>query len=287
MRLGLILGASSLLAATASTYLTDVAKWRADYESSLKKPDGWLSVSGLFWMRDGVNVVGSDPHSDVITPTGTPRRVGILRFAGGKTTFEPQTGADARINDKPATRKELRPDIANHPDVLRIGAVSLTVIVRGPKTGIRLRDPNAEPRRNFTGNVWYPVDPAWRIKAKWVAYPEPKMMKITNILGMTDEEPSPGYAEFTINGKTLRLEPVIEGNDLSILFKDATSGKTTYPPGRFLDPVLSKDGEIVLDFNEAYNPPCAFTAYATCPLPPKQNVLTTGIEAGEKNYGHH
>jgi uncharacterized protein (DUF1684 family) len=282
MRFAVIFAAGTLLAATASApYPSEVAKWRSDYEASLKAPNGWLSVAGLFWLRDGVNVVGSDSQSDVITPAGTPKRAGVLRFAGGKVTFEPQAGTGI------VTRGELKSDVSGHPDVIRIGAVSLTIVVRGPKTGVRMRDPNAETRRTFTGNVWYPADPAWRIKAKWVAYREPKKIAITNILGMTDEEPSPGYAEFTIKGRTLRLEPVLDDNELSFYFKDATSGKTTYPPGRFLDADMPKGGEIELDFNKAYNPPCAFTAYATCPLPPKQNVLTTAIEAGEKNYGHH
>ena len=120
-----------------------MAKWRADYETSLKAPNGWLSVAGLFWLRDGVNVVGSDPQSDVITPAGTPKRAGVLRFAGGKVAFEPQAGAGI------AAKGELKPDISGHPDVFRIGAVSLTVIVRGPKTGVRMRDPNAETSAQF------------------------------------------------------------------------------------------------------------------------------------------
>ena len=282
MRIAGIFAAGTLLAATVSSpYLADVARWRADYEASLKAPNGWLSVAGLFWLHDGANVVGSDPRSDVITPAGTPRRAGVLRFSGGQVSFEPRPGTGI------LTRGQLKPDISGHPDVIEVGSVSLTVIVRGPKTGVRLRDPNAETRRNFTGNVWFPADPVWRIKARWVAYPQPEKIAIANILGMTDEEPSPGYAEFTVKGKTLRLAPVVEDNELAFYFKDATSGKTTYPPGRFLDTDMPKGGEIELDFNKAYNPPCAFTAYATCPLPPKRNILTAAIEAGEKNYGHH
>jgi uncharacterized protein (DUF1684 family) len=288
MRLALVLAAGSLFAATVSTsYLAELAKWRTEREASLKKPDGWLSVSGLFWLHEGANMVGSDPKADVVTPAGTPERAGLLRFAGGKTIFEPQTGAGALIGDKPARRMELKADVTNHPDVIKIGDVTLTLIVRGPKTGVRMRDPNADTRRNFTGNVWYPADPAWRVVAKWVKYSQPKQIRITNILGMTDDEPSPGYAEFAVKGKMLRLEPVLEDGGLSFYFKDTTSGRTTYPPGRFLDADVPRGSEIVLDFNEAYNPPCAFTAYATCPLPPKQNVLAAPIEAGEKNYGHH
>jgi len=162
------------------------------------------------------------------------------------------------------------------------------VIKRMDRTGIRMRDPNAATRRNFTGCKWFPALEKWRIRAKWVAYPTPKKIRITNILGMTDEEPGPGYAEFSVNGRTVRLEPVIEDpGELSFMFKDATSGKTTYAQGRFLDTGLPKDGYVTLDFNQAYNPPCAFIAFATCPLPPRQNTLTVPIEAGEKKYGQH
>jgi hypothetical protein len=163
----------------------------------------------------------------------------------------------------------------------------MTIIERGGKTGVRLRDPNAETRRDFTGCKWFAADPAWRVHAKWVAYAKPKKIAITNILGMTDREDSPGYAEFSVKGQTMRLEPVSEDGGLAFIFKDATSGKTTYGAGRFLDTDLPKSGELELDFNKAYNPPCAFTAFATCPLPPKQNVLTAAIEAGEKKYGKH
>lgn len=276
MRIVALFAVGSLFAATVSTsYTSEIAKWRADYEASLKAPDGWLSVAGLFWLHEGVNVVGSDPASDVITPAG------VLRLARGKVMFEPQPGSGI------LTKGELKPDDPGPPDVLRIGAVSLTIIERGPKTGVRMRDPNAGTLRNFTGNVWYPIEPAWRIKAKWVAYPVPKKISITNILGMSDLEDSPGYAEFTVKGKTLRLEPIVEDNMLFFIFKDATSGRTTYPPDRFLHSEMPKGGEVELDFNKAYNPPCAFTAYATCPLPPKQNILAVAIDAGEKNYRHH
>lgn len=269
-------------------YLAQVAKWRADYEASLRAPYGWLSVAGLFWLHEGANVMGSDPRADVVLPAGLPKRAGVLRFTGGKTVLEPEAGAGVFIGGMPAVKAELKPDVSGRPDVVKIGDVSLTIVVRGPKTGVRMRDPNAESRRNFTGTVWYTADPAWVLKARWVTYPAPKKITITNILGMTDEEPSPGYAEFVVKGRTVRLAPVLDDNDLSFYFKDATSGRTTYPPGRFLDAEVPKrDGFIELDFNKAYNPPCAFTAYATCPLPPKQNILPVAIEAGEKNYGKH
>lgn len=295
--LALMTPAALLLAAAVNApardaFLKAEAEWRAQREASLKKPNGWLSVAGLFWLHDGAMVAGSDPQADIVLPASAPKRAGTLRMKSGAVTFEPAGGVHALISGKPATAAPLKPDTDEHHDELRIGSLSLTVIRRGEKTGIRLRDPDAATRRDFTGCKWFPPSEAWRIQAKWIAYPEPKKIKITNILGMTDDEPSPGYAEFTLGGRTLRLEPVGDETGLEIMFKDASSGKTTYAPGRFLDPDLpsnglKKNGTIVLDFNQAFNPPCAFTAFATCPLPPRQNALPVAIEAGEKQYSGH
>jgi uncharacterized protein (DUF1684 family) len=266
----------AMLALLASGTWTpaDVEKWRADYESGLKAPSGWLSVAGLFWLHEGSNVVGSDPQSDVVLPEGTPARAGVLRLNSGKATFEPASGTPVAI----------KPDSS---DTFRFGAVEMTLIERGGKTGARLRDPNAATRRDFTGCKWFPAAESWDVHARWVAYPEPKKIAILNVLGMTSQEPSPGYAEFTLQGQKLRLEPVVEDNQLFFMFKDQTSGKSTYAAGRFLYADMPKDGAVELDFNKAKNPPCAFTAFATCPLPPKQNALPVALEAGEKKYGPH
>jgi uncharacterized protein len=274
MRFMILFAAGTLLAGTAGPpdYADQIIKWRADYEASLKAPNGWLSVAGLFWLHEGPNQLGSDPQLDVVLPAGSPAHAGVLNLKGGKVTYE---------------KRMLRSDLAGHPEVVKIGDVSLTIVERGGKTGVRLRDPNAEARRDFTGCKWFAADAAWRIHARWVAYSQPKKIAITNILGMTEAETSPGYAEFTVKGKTMRLEPVAEDGGLFFIFKDATSGKTTYGAGRFLDVDMPKSGEVELDFNKAYNPPCAFTAFATCPLPPKQNVLASPIEAGEKSFGKH
>jgi uncharacterized protein (DUF1684 family) len=269
-----ILAAGALLAAP---YRTETEKWRVDYEAALRAPEGWLSVAGLFWLREGDNAVGSDAQSDVVLPAGTPRYAGSFLFHQGVVTFKPASGPAA----------VLKPDDPGPPDVIHIGSVAVTIIKRGGKTGVRLRDPNSPARSHFTGCQWFPIDEAWRVKAKWVAYPEPRKIAITNILAMTDQEPSPGYAEFTVQGKTLRLEPVTEEDHLFFMLKDLTAGKTTYAAGRFLYAAMPKDGIVELDFNKAENPPCAFTAFATCPLPPKQNWLAAAIEAGEKKYGNH
>jgi uncharacterized protein len=261
----------------AGSYRGETEKWRAEYEARLRTPEGWLSVAGLFWLHEGDNAVGSDPHADVVLPAGTPNRVGILRFHAGEATFKPPAGPAAH----------LKPDTPGPPDVVHVGSVAMTIIKRGEKTGVRLRDPDAPTRLRFTGCQWFPIDDAWRVQARWVAYPEPKKIAITNILGMTDQEPSPGYAEFTLRGKTLRLEPVTEDDHLFFMLRDLTAGKTTYGAGRFLYAAMPKDGAVDLDFNRTENPPCAFTAFATCPLPPKQNWLPIAIEAGEKKYGNH
>jgi hypothetical protein len=279
MKFGLMLAAGVLLA--GSTYKDEIADWRTKHEAGLKKNDGWLSVAGLFWLHEGPNAVGSDPKSDVVLPAAAPKRAGMLLFHAGKVSFEP---ADKGFAGKHGA---LRIDSDGRPDLVEIAGIQLTVIRRGEKTGVRLRDPNAATRRDFPGLKWFPADESWRVKAKWTSYTEPKTIAITNVLGMTDQEPSPGYAEFTLHGQKLRLEPVLEDNELFFIFKDQTSGKSTYGAGRFLYADLAKNGEVVLDFNKAENPPCAFTAFATCPLPPRQNALAVPIEAGELNFGHH
>jgi uncharacterized protein (DUF1684 family) len=160
------------------------------------------------------------------------------------------------------------------------------VIERGNRYGIRLKDKNSELRKAFTGLKYFPPLEEYRVKARFVPYDPPKMIPVPNILGQVDEEPSPGYVVFMLNGRECRLDPVTEGDSLFFIFKDLTSGKETYPPGRFLNTEMPQNGEVVLDFNQAYNPPCAFTPYATCPLPPEQNKLPIAIEAGELRYGH-
>lgn len=273
-----IASGTALLAATDSAYIREVEAWRQKYEAGLKAPSGWLAVAGLTWLHEGANTMGSDAGSDVVLPAGAPPHTQPLILKGGVVTYEGRT---------------LNPDVAEKPDVLKFGEATLTIILRkdanGNRIGARLRDPNAATRKNFTGSHWYPIDPKWRVEAKWV--PEPKTISIVNILGMKEDQPSPGYAEFKLAGKTIRLEPVVEKVDgvdqLFFIFKDQTSGKTTYGAGRYLYTDMPKNGKVVLEFNDAKNPPCAFTAFATCPLPPKQNAMPIALECGEKKYGSH
>jgi uncharacterized protein (DUF1684 family) len=160
------------------------------------------------------------------------------------------------------------------------------VIQRGNRFGVRLKNKNSESRKTFTGLKYFPVNDAYRVVAKFVPYDPPMTIAVPNILGDTEQEPSPGYVEFMLNGQKCRLDPVSEGDELVFIFRDLTSGKETYPSGRFLFTAMPKNGEVALDFNKAVNPPCAFTPFATCPLPPKQNHLPIRVEAGELRYGH-
>jgi uncharacterized protein len=277
------------MAAEDATYVRQIEQWRAQREERLKADDGWLTVAGLFWLNDGDNTVGTAAGSDIRLPAGSaPEHVGVFHFHDGKASFAATAGAVVTVNGKPAQTAELKSDTdKDGPDVVAINSLSMFVIKRGDKYGIRMKDRNSEYRHNFTRLHWYPVKPEYRVTAKFVAYPEPKTIPIENILGQTEQTPSTGYLEFTLNGVAVRLDPVAEGDTLFLIFRDKTAGKTTYGAGRFLNTEMPKDGAVVLDFNQAYNPPCAFTPYATCPLPPPQNRLSVAIEAGEMKYGDH
>ncbi len=283
-----VLGAATIMAAADASYPASIATWRQTREERLKAPDGWLTVAGLFWLKEGENRVGSDASYEIALPAGrAPSRVGIFDFHAGKTSFRVASGAHVYVNGKPIVTAELKPDSAGKPDMLQIGDFTMFVIHRGDRYAIRMRDQQSQMRREFKGLHWYPVQEKYRVAARFVSYEQPKKIPIPNILGETEMQPSPGYAEFELMGKPYRLEPVLEGDQLFFIFRDATAGKSTYGSGRFLYSDLPKDGKITLDFNKAYNPPCAFTPFATCPLPPKQNRLAIAIEAGELKYGDH
>jgi uncharacterized protein (DUF1684 family) len=282
------IGTLALLAAS-TTYQSTVEAWRHEYEDGLRAPQGWLSVAGLFWLHEGSNRAGSDPQCDVVLPASAPRYAAILDFHAGAARITPAPGVHLLVNGKPSalgrSGQSLQPDITGHPDVVTLGSLTMTVIQRGPRTGIRLRDPESAARRQFSGLHWFPIDEHYRIRARWHPYNPPHKIPITNVLGMTENETTPGYAEFEIGGKTWRLEPTVEDNTLFFTFRDETAGKETYPSGRFLHSDMPKNGEVIIDFNKAYHPPCAFTSFATCPLPPRQNTIRAAIPAGERKYG--
>lgn len=279
------------LAARAAddAYRAAVQKWRDEREARLKADGGWLSVAGLTWLKAGENRFGTDPAAEIVLPAGSaPATAGSFELKDGQTTARLAPGVAARMAGKPVTGPiVLRPDST---DMLEMGTLSLQVIERGDRFGIRLRDKNAAARREFTGCRWFEIKEAYRVEARWVAHAMPKPLKVPNVLGQSEAMPSPGYAEFELGGKTVRLDGVLEtpqSTELWFILRDQTSGKETYGAGRFLYAELPKGGKLTLDFNKAYNPPCAFTAFATCPLPPPQNWMAVRVEAGELNYGKH
>jgi uncharacterized protein (DUF1684 family) len=269
-----------------STYQGTVAKWRADYESSLKSDDGWLTVSGLFWLHEGENHFGTDPLTDIVLhATYVPADAGDFMLQDGKIVVHVKPGVKMSMNDQPVTTTELKPD--SRTDRLRIGDITLYVHASGERYAIRLKDKNSQIRKSFTGLHWFPVDESYRVTARYVPYEKPKPIVIQNILGDSGTDMLSGYVVFSLRGQEYRLEAEQdERGELSFVFRDLTSGKETYAASRFLDTDAPRNGSVVLDFNEAYNPPCAYNPYTTCPLPPPGNRLRTEIRAGEQIYKH-
>ncbi len=254
--------------------------WRAEREAALTAPAGWLSVAGLFWVREGVQTIGSDPASDIVLPASAPAQVGTVTMANGKVSLQPRGGVVVTANGD-ALPETLKSDADGRPDKVQVGDLTISVIKRGKRIGLRMWDPNSRARKEFKGRHWFAPDGAFVIKARFVPHKKGKMIPILNVLGDTEPSPNPGYVEFRLKGKACRLEAIAEGDELFFNFQDATSGKETYAAGRFLNTEGPKNGFVTLDFNRAVNPPCAFTAFATCPLPPKGNVLKVRIAAGE------
>ena len=237
---------------------SEIEKWQKVRATRLMAEDGWLSLVALQWLNEGANNVEG---------------LGTIVLQNGKTTLGSQ---------------ELKHDAEEGgPTVLTRGSKRFNVIKRADRYGVRIKDSQSPARVNFKGLEYFPVDPRWRVEAKLVPHNPPKTIPITNIVGQTTQEKSPGALEFELNGKTYRLDPILEegSTDYFVIFKDETSRRETYPAGRYLyASPAGADGKVILDFNKAYNPPCVFTPFATCPLPPRQNVLPVRIEAGEKNY---
>ncbi len=270
--------------ALAADYGADIQAWREQREARLKADGGWLTVAGLFWLKEGENRFGSDPANDIVLPASAPARAGVFELRQGQTRFRLESGVVGGIAGQMATTGVLRPDTAGEPGVLTLGRLTMHVIVRGGQFGIRLKDNDSPRRKSFAGLAWFPIRERYRVRAKWVPYLAPVKLEIPNVLGRVEPMLSPGYAVFTLNGRQLRLYPVLEeagAEELFFIFRDETAPKETYGGGRFLYSEMPRDGQVVLDFNKAYSPPCAFTDFATCPLPPKQNRLTLRIEAGE------
>lgn len=271
----------------AGSYRTGVERWRAEREAGLRAEDGWLSVVGLTWLRPGANLAGRAAGAAIALPPSAPERLGVFHLEGTQVRFEPLDPA-VRVNGRPAGARVIRSDVEPPPDIIRDGTLALLLLRRGDRIGVRVKDSASERRRSFEGLRWYPVREAWRITARFVPHSPPRTIPITNVLGQLDQQASPGSAVFTVAGREYRLDALAERptDPLFFIFRDETSGRTTYPAGRFLYADPPSGGRVVLDFNRAENPPCAYTEFATCPLPPRQNWLRAAVDAGEQYEGH-
>ena len=281
------LAAGSAFAATPANYEAELQQWRSERVERLKQPQGWLSLVGLHWLEPGKHAAGSAESNDLALRTG-PAKLGLFDFDGKRVMFEPAADAGAQVDGAtPTAPVELKADTSGTPNTLSMdaGEATLQVIERGGKFGLRVRDARAATRSGFVGIENYAIDPDWRVEARFEAHAEGKTIDIANVIGQLQPMANPGAVVFEHEGRTHRLEAVDEGDgELFLIFADRTNGKETYGAGRFLYAAAPVDGHTVVDFNKAYNPPCAFNAYSTCPLPPPENRLDLAVIAGEKKY---
>jgi uncharacterized protein (DUF1684 family) len=286
----LILALTLLTAAADLTpaYKAEIDKYRKNRIVELTAPNGWLAVQGLFWLHDGPNSAGSDPASNIKLPPRTPKKVGVFTLKDTAVSFTAAPGAGVTSAGKPVDTLTLDPR-KGEESAITVNGVTLFVIRRSDKIGLRMLDPESDARQHFDGLKYFPLDARYHVTAKFVAYDKSKTVQVPNVLGQLVPMESPGRVEFAIDGKPYSLEPVYETSeheDLFFIFRDPTSRTDTYGAGRFLHTPLPKDGIVDLDFNRAYNPPCAFTDFATCPLPVKENQLPVRIAAGELRWTH-
>lgn len=272
-------------------YQAEIAKFRQDREATLKGDAGWLTIGGLWFLTQPQTTFGSDSLNDVVFPASAPPRAGTFELRGGKVTVKAAEGVVFRLDGKPVTSMELKSDVPGPADRLMLGNdLQFWVHNSGERLSIRLRDQNNALRREFAGLKWFPVNEAYRVEATYTPYAQPRAVKIANIMGDLEDGPIPGIVSFTLNGQEFKLEPFADPGDEQFwfVFRDLTSRTETYPAARFLYTPAppSAGGKMILDFNKAVNPPCAYNPHTTCPLPTEQNRLRTRIEAGEMNYLH-
>lgn len=295
--------------AETQSWQQNLLAWRAQHEIQVSAPDGWLTLAGLDWLKSGVNSIGSAPDNTIHLPPSAPAHLGLLTVMGSARSGH-ASGADTpsasivqllspaggfppelTLDGKPAREGTLEVEGA-HPSTIAWRGISLAVLKRGDRFVLRIKDADSPLRTAFKGLNWYPPDPAYRVKARWIPFKPPIVQEIPTVIGTTLKLTAPGLAMFLLNGKIIQLEPVLEAparKSLFFILRDQTSKTATYGGGRFLhsglpDNGLNQPGSLVLDFNRLENPPCAYTDFATCPLPPKQNDLETELQAGEKRY---
>ncbi|MBU2447513.1 MAG: DUF1684 domain-containing protein [Bacteroidetes bacterium] len=269
-------------------YISEINDWHKRRIENLKKESGWLNLIGLFILKEGENTFGSSEENDFILESEIPKKLCTFILEDSVVKFKSELEVKIYSNGNQIDSMILQHDLTGKPTILEYGTLKFFIIKRGKKFALRVRDLNAPLLKQFEGIERFPVNDDWKINADFITYDPPKIMRISNVIGTVETEISTGKVSFSMEGKTHTIDAIDAGSDLFILFADETSGKETYGAGRFL--YCSRpdsNGKVILDFNKAYNPPCVFTPYATCPLPPPQNHLKLAVTAGEKNYGDH
>jgi len=283
-----VAGSSAVPPETADAYFAEIDRWHFQRLERLRDANGWLTLVGLHWLEPGSQSVGRSAGNDLQLAVG-PARLGQVSLEEGRVLFSPEPGAAVEV--QPATPVKsgssfaLTPDTGDAPSVVRFGDANFVVIERSGRLGLRVKDPSAQARTDFTTVDRFPIDREWRFEARFEAHPPGRTIDIASVINTIEPMKNPGAVLFEKDGKPYRLEAVDEGDGkLFLIFADRSNGKSTYGPGRFLYADAPVDNRTVVDFNRAYNPPCAFNAYSTCPLPPPENRLDLVVDAGEKKY---
>lgn len=287
LALWFVVPAPATAADEEAAYRASIEAWRERRVTALTRDTGWLTLTALHRLEPGVHSLGSDPAADLALPGSAPATFGELEVSHDAVVFHAAAATAFTADGEAVVSRRLTSDAEGDPTVITIGSVSFFLIERGAVRLLRVRDSEHPNRRDFIGIDTFPVDPSWRFDARFEPYDPPLSIPVANIIGIVEETPSWGAVVFERGGETYRLDALAEPGDeeLFLVFGDATSGMESYGAGRYLYvDAPGSDGRIDLDFNRAYNPPCAFTAFATCPLPPRQNRLPLRIEAGEKTY---
>ena len=276
-----------VIVGTTESPVTINEKWRAKHEVDYRRD--WVTIAALHPLKAGPNTAGSAETNDIVLPAATQPLLGRFVLTGQIVRFEPAVGTQVTLNGQPVTSPiDLRDDRVPKADELVVGDIRLVVHVSGDKRSLRVRDPNSAQAKGFLGFSWFPIDLQYRVVGRFIKDAQPQQIKVLNTFSEVDEYKSEGVVEFTLLGQTLRLRPfTTRPKRFYFVFRDASSGQETYEAARFLYADLLDDGTTVLDFNQAYNPPCAFNPYTTCPIPIRENRLPIKVLAGEKDYPVH
>ena len=273
---------------TDNEYETSILKWRQEVDTNIRRENGWLALAGLFWLRKGTNLIGSDRESDILLPERTPSRLGTLELDGNNVTLNVEADLTVEVNGVATRSALLDADQEDVPSFITFEEIRMVVVRRSRGVGIRVWDNAREARHTFPSREWYPVKEEYRVPATYTRYETPKIVKMPDILGAILDEPMQGFVSFELGGKKHELMvEELPDRRLFIQFMDLTNGNPTYPSGRYHYTDAHENGKVFVDFNKAYSPPCAFTEFATCTFPPQENHLDVAVEAGEIFPGDH